>query len=412
MSINAQRARVFLAVALLTSSSAATAAGFVEEIVSFSTHDDLELSGIVSYPNSDKGPFPAILMVAGSGVNDADVTIEEPLLEITRGRQKLFRNVARFLSRKGYVVLRYNKRGASFDHTADLPQLLLSSTFDDLVDDADRALESLLAHPMTDPSQVAIYGHSEGTMIAPVLARRRDDVDLLVMVGSVAGSFGQLLEYQLVDRVVQFLHGAADGNGDGFLTLEELDRLDGQFGTRSLFILNNTDILFGVDPAPDGSITVTAFNGNTDSDGDGLLQIESEIVPALHEKATRAIRGIETGTLGQYGASLLAQRPNRKIIAKVRSHLLFVQGVLDVQTPIEETLELIEKLDRKKRTNYDVLLFEQLGHSLSKPNDYYTGDGGLTVLDNPTLNAMKKKTVRRIWKEIRSVFRNLGDLSP
>jgi hypothetical protein len=100
---------------------------------------------------------------------------------------------------------------------------------------------------------------------------------------------------------------------------------------------------------------------------------------------------------------LFRARPNRKLISKVRTPILFCQGELDFQTPLTETLDLIEVLESKGR-DYEALLFPKLGHSLSKPNDFFKEDGGLTILDNPTLNAMKRPTMRKILKRVKALL--------
>jgi len=58
------------------------------------------------------------------------------------------------------------------------------------------------------------------------------------------------------------------------------------------------------------------------------------------------------------------------------------------------------QLESRGRQDYDILIFPTLGHSLSRPNDFYKGDGGLTTLDNLTLNAPKLNIRRRLLKRI------------
>ncbi len=392
------------ALVLLAIAAPVSAGGFVEETISFATRDGLELEGIVSYPKKGAGPFPAMLLVHGSGLHDADVTLDIP--PITRGRQKLFRDVARYFSRRGLTVLRYNKRGASFEHESDEPEILRESTFDDLVDDAAEALAALRAHPKADPARLMVYGHSEGSLVAPRLARAHDDVVLVVMVGSVANRLTDILEYQLVDRNVVFLRLAGDENGDDVLTLEELDRLDGQGGLGSIYVLNSATVLYRLAQNPDGSLSVLGFNPDTDVDGDGALGIENEVIPALKKQLEVYLAGVRAGQQGNYQRSTLGLS-NLPGIQKVKAHILFAQGELDVQTPLSETLALVEKLERKRRENFDTLFFPKLGHSLSPPRDFFKGDGGLTVLDNPTLDSMKKSVRKKILKRVKAALADL-----
>ncbi len=392
------------ALLLLALAAPVAAGGFVEETVSFATRDGLVLEGVVSYPKKGAGPFPAMLLVHGSGLHDADVTLDIPA--VTRGRQKLFRDIARYFSRRGLTVLRYNKRGASFEHESDEPEILRASTFDDLVDDAAEALAALRAHPKADPARLMVYGHSEGSLVAPRLARAHDDVVLIVMVGSVANKLSDILEYQLVDRNVVFLRLAGDENGDDVLTLEELDRLDGNGGLGSIYVLNSSTVLYRLAQNPDGSLSVLGFKPETDANGDGALDIENEVIPALKKQLEDYLAGVRAGQQGNYARSTLGLS-NLPGIRKVKARILFAQGELDVQTPLSETLVLVEKLERRGRENFDTLFFPRLGHSLSPPRDFFKEDGGLTVLDNPTLDSMKKGVRKKILKRVKAALADL-----
>jgi pimeloyl-ACP methyl ester carboxylesterase len=387
------------AIAVLPPAPAALAAGFEEEVVTFPTHDGLMLEGIVSYPKNGDGPFPAIVLIHGSGLHDADLTIDIPDYNLTNGEQRLFRKLARFFSRRGMAVLRYNKRGGSFEHENDQPDLLIDSTLEDLVRDAESAYQALASHPMADPGRMAVYGHSEGSIVAPRVARRADSVRLVVLVGSVSSEFAHVLRFQSFEIYRIFLELAADANGDGFVTLEELDRLDSNFGLGSFWVGNLAPVLFTL-----AGTTVVGINPDTDSDGDGRLHIADEILPVLEGIFQDNLDAWRSGAAaGRYGQSLFRARPNRKLISKVRTPILFCQGELDFQTPLTETLDLIEVLESKSR-DYEALLFPKLGHSLSKPNDFFKEDGGLTILDNPTLNAMKRPTMRKILKRVKALL--------
>ncbi len=386
---------------LLTFNAPAVFAAAVrEEAISFATHDGLEIQCILSYPDTRVGTFPGMLLIAGSGLHDADVTLEVSTLQITRGSQTIFKPLARHFSRQGWGVLRCNKRGASFGHTRDQPELLDGATLDDLVEDARVALATLYDHPRVAASPLVVLGHSEGAQIAAELAQERPEIDLVVLMGSVARSFASLIEYQLVDRNLTFFRQAADADRDGALTLEELDRLDGDFGLGSVYVLNSASVLFAATRSPTGELQVSGLHPGTDSDGDGRLHISRELEPALREETERFLQLARSGALGDYWQSLVAAPAPVEEIHRVPTRILFVHGALDVQTPIDEPLALMAALEAQGRKDYDVLLFSTLGHSLSKPNDFYLEDGGLTVLDNLTLNAPRSKARRRLLNSI------------
>ena len=384
----------------LVLSSPALAAGVSEEVVSFTTRDNLPIQCILSYPSEAPGPFPGMLLIPGSGLHDADVSLDVPILEITQGPQFLFRSLARYFSRHGWAVQRCNKRGASFDHAEDRPAILENATLEDLTEDARLALVALHGHPRVVASPLVVVGHSEGSLVATRLAQSNPDIDLLVLMGSVARRMDALIEYQLVDRNLDFLRQAADANGDGNLTLDELNLLDGNSGLGSVYVFNSAGILFRFKQSEGGDTVIDGFNTQTDANGNGRLHITREIEPALRREASRFLEMAVDGSLGPYWRSLVNTESPVSQIHRVDTRILFVHGALDVQTPVDEPLALMARLESKGQTKYDVLIFPTLGHSLSPPNDFYRRDGGLTSLDNLTLNAPRAKTRRLLLAQI------------
>ena len=118
----------------------------------------LALPGTLTIP-AGPGPFPAIVLVHGSGPNDRDESV---------GGVKVFRDLAEGLASRGIAVLRYEKRTrahpASFAGTFTVDQ--------ETVDDALAAVELLRARKEIDPRRVVVLGHSLGGMMAPRIATR------------------------------------------------------------------------------------------------------------------------------------------------------------------------------------------------------------------------------------------------
>lgn len=129
---------------------------YKEEEVSFkNAAGTATLSGTLTIPKGE-GPFPAALLVAGSGPQNRD--------EFLVGHRP-FWVLADTLTRKGIVVLRYDKRGLA-KSTGDLA----NATTADFAEDAAAALAYLRARKEVVPEKVGVIGHSEGGLIAPILA--------------------------------------------------------------------------------------------------------------------------------------------------------------------------------------------------------------------------------------------------
>jgi dienelactone hydrolase len=133
------------------------------------------LPGTLSLPKGD-GPFPAVVLVHGSGPNDRDETI---------GPNKPFRDLAHGLASRGIAVLRYEKR--TREHplltTLGLGNLTVK---EETIDDAVAAVAVLAAHKKVDPRRVFVLGHSLGGNLIPRIGKATDGVaGLISLAGSV-----------------------------------------------------------------------------------------------------------------------------------------------------------------------------------------------------------------------------------
>lgn len=125
--------------------------------------------GTLSYPKSG-GPFPAVVLVAGSGPHnrDAGMSLHKTLLVL-----------ADHLTRQGFAVLRYDKRGVGLTGGNLHP----NSTTDDYTADAIAAVRFLKLQANIDPAKIGIVGHSEGGIIAAMAAAEAPkDVNFIVML--------------------------------------------------------------------------------------------------------------------------------------------------------------------------------------------------------------------------------------
>ena len=129
------------------------------------------LPGTLTVPAEGSGPFPALVLVHGTGPRDRDETI---------GATKVFRDLASHLAVRGVVVLRYEKR--TNVHGARMKDLAITVR-EEVVDDALAAAALLRAQPEADPRRVALLGHGFGGMLAPRIAADDPALAGLVLLG-------------------------------------------------------------------------------------------------------------------------------------------------------------------------------------------------------------------------------------
>ncbi|HET7656058.1 MAG TPA: alpha/beta fold hydrolase [Luteimonas sp.] len=126
------------------------------------------LPATLALPTGD-GPFPAVVLVHGSGPHDRNETI---------GPNRPFLDIARGLAAQGVAVLRYAKRSKAHPEAYVAPGSLTIDS--ETTDDAVAALATLAAQPQVDPNRVFVFGHSQGGMMAPRIASRSIDAGVPV----------------------------------------------------------------------------------------------------------------------------------------------------------------------------------------------------------------------------------------
>ncbi len=142
---------------------------------------NIDLAATLTVPEG-KGPFPAVLLMAGSGPHDRDETLMG---------HKPFLVLADYLTRKGIVVLRADKRGVGRS-TGNYSQALMA----DFASDADAGVAYLKTRPEVDPKQIGLIGHSEGGLEAPMVAVHNSDVAFVVMMAGPGVRGDQILTAQ------------------------------------------------------------------------------------------------------------------------------------------------------------------------------------------------------------------------
>jgi pimeloyl-ACP methyl ester carboxylesterase len=171
----------------------------VEEIVCENQEAGVKLAGTLTLPRT-KGPFPAVRIIGGSGSLNRD--------DECFGHRSFF-VLADYLTRHGLAVLRLDKRGVWKSGGQ-----YENATTEDFASDALASVEYLKSRKEIDPERIGLIGHSEGAMIAPMLAAKSPDVAFIVMI---AGPGVPLDEAMIIQNCLYADADGADKNKVAFL---------------------------------------------------------------------------------------------------------------------------------------------------------------------------------------------------
>jgi uncharacterized protein len=155
-----------------------------KELIYKNKKDDVTLAGTLTVPNG-KGPFPAVIMISGSGPQDRN--------EALAGHRP-FLIWSDYLTRHGIAVLRVDDRGvgSSSGNVND-------STTEDFAGDVLVGVEQLKKQSRINLNQIGLIGHSEGGIIAPLAAVKSNDIAFIVLLAGSGLTGEEILRMQKVE---------------------------------------------------------------------------------------------------------------------------------------------------------------------------------------------------------------------
>ena len=158
---------------------------YTSEDVTF-TNDkfNIKLAGTLTIPEG-KGPFKAVIMITGSGAQNRN----EELLG-----HKPFLVIADYLSRNGIAVLRYDDRGVGGSQGK-----YSDATSADLATDAEAAFDFLKNNPKINSKEIGLLGHSEGGLIAAIVASTNHNIGFIVSLAGPGVNGEQIILRQSQD---------------------------------------------------------------------------------------------------------------------------------------------------------------------------------------------------------------------
>jgi dipeptidyl aminopeptidase/acylaminoacyl peptidase len=239
--------------------SAPVGAPYAAEEVVIETPAGIVLAGTLTIPEGD-GPWPAVVLITGSGSQDRDETIR-----MVRGYKPL-RQIADTLSRRGIAVLRVDDRGIGGSDVGPP-----NPTSADFADDVRAEVAYLRSRPDIDGARVGLAGHSEGGIIAPIVASTDPSIAAIALLAGTSRNGREILEYQnheliygdpavavesrdsLYDAALTRLDSIAGTEGwlSYFMTYEPLPTAREVTSTCVLILQGETDRQVTADQAPE-----------------------------------------------------------------------------------------------------------------------------------------------------------------
>jgi dienelactone hydrolase len=148
------------------------------------------LAGTLILPKSGKPPYPAVITITGSGQQTRDEYLALPGLE----KYRPFRQISETLASHGIAVLRVDDRGIGDSKGGET---LMSATSADYADDVRAQIDYLRSRREIDGARIALVGHSEGGIIAPMVAAGDSRVAAIVLMAGTAKRGDEIIAYQV-----------------------------------------------------------------------------------------------------------------------------------------------------------------------------------------------------------------------
>jgi len=156
---------------------------YTTEEVSFQNGEQ-KLVGTLTIPKAGAAPFPAVVIISGSGPQDRDGSVVA----------NLYRLVAEHLSANGVAALRVDDRGVG----KSIP-LQKGTSYRDLINDSKAAFEFLVKRPDIDRRKIAMAGHSEGALTALVIAAEDPRVAAIILLAGGSRSLDRIVSEQALN---------------------------------------------------------------------------------------------------------------------------------------------------------------------------------------------------------------------
>jgi uncharacterized protein len=372
----------------------------------------LKTNARLNLPSTGDGPFPGVLLIHGSGLTDMNETggyirIDNETDSIIYPPSRSYFEVAQYLAERGFAVLQYNKRGVDANFTIPDWNVWGNVTFNDLKQDAAKALDILVHQPKVDGNRITLIGHSEGTTIVPRVAiDNPGKVNKIVLMGALAQNLRDIGYFQGVTLPLLYAQQVLDRNHNGMLSINEASEnpvFNSIVGKNITLLLTQN-----ITSSTNGTIS-EQLSPQYNTNNDTYISINDELKPSLIDRTNRAsvVTPGEKCTLDNlpcstWVASHYSLIPTLDIISKVPldTSILIQQGKNDSQTPLQQALLLQQKLTEVKHPDHKLITYQDLGHVFSPSSQWMT-----------TLGPMDQKVLEDLFGWLSDPVRDIKEFT-
>ena len=336
----------------------------------------------LTIPAVGNGPFPGVLLIHGSGAVDMNETAGYIQVDNKTGKKiypssQPFFEISQYLSERGFVVLKYDKRGVTVNYTILDTNVWGNATADDYIQDGKKALNVLLQQPEVDPKRINIIGHSEGTLYAPRVAiDNSTNVKNIILMAVLAQNPTKAVEYyQGVSLPLEYASQVLDRNKTGMISINQIanDPL-----LRQLLVPSSVMHTFWRTNNTEAITTTLAKDFGTS----GSISIEKQLKPLLvkgyeNETASNLLTCNQPGVCPILWRSLDSMTPNLGIIGNVSKStgILILNGENDTQTPVQQAFLMQQRLTDVNHPDHTLITYPNLGHVFYSSSPWQTGIG-------------------------------------
>lgn len=275
---------------------------YSEDIKFENENENIFLAGTLTLPQKE-GVFPAVVLITGSGPQNRN----EELLS-----HKPFLVISDYLTRNGIAVLRFDDRGVN-----ESEGNFKSATSKDFASDVEAAVKYLQTRKEVDKNKIGLVGHSEGGLIAPMVASNSENISYIVLLAGpgLRGKEILLMQSELIERA----------SGKNEKDIKDAGELSGQIYDMIISAYDTTGL----------KEKVTEFVKQKIKENPSLAN-SSEL---MSDEIIRNEVSILTSPWFQY---FLKYDP-ADALKKVKCPILALNGSKDLQVPAKEDLEAIKK---------------------------------------------------------------------